>query len=151
MIWKKEFTVDDMNRFKANSMLGHLDITFEEKGDNFLTASMPVDARTHQPMGILHGGASVVLAETLGSCASQMTLEQGFYAVGLEIKANHIKSISQGRVTGQTTPLHLGRTTQVWDIDIKNDNGDLICASRLTMAVLKTDKKHSETILQFMR
>jgi len=151
MIWKKEFTVDDLNRFKANSMLGHLDITFEEKGDTFLTASMPVDARTHQPMGILHGGASVVLAETLGSCASQMTLEQGYYSVGLEIKANHIKSISQGRVLGRATPLHLGRTTQVWDIDIKNDKKELICASRLTMAVLKTQKKHSETILQFMR
>ncbi|MCW8801276.1 MAG: hotdog fold thioesterase, partial [Desulfobacter sp.] len=94
MIWKKEFTVDDMNQFKANTMMGHLDITFEEKGDDFLTASMPVDARTHQPMGILHGGASVVLAETLGSCASQMVLEEGFYSVGLEIKANHIKSIS---------------------------------------------------------
>jgi len=137
MIWKKEFTVDDMNQFKTNTMMGHLDITFEEKGDNFLTASMPVDARTHQPMGILHGGASVVLAETLGSCASLMTLEKGYYSVGLEIKANHIKSISRGRVTGRTRPLHLGRTTQVWDIDIKNDKGELICASRLTIAVLK--------------
>jgi uncharacterized protein (TIGR00369 family) len=151
MIWKKNFTVDDMNRFKADTILGHLDITFEEKGDNFLTASMPVDARTHQPMGILHGGASVVLAETLGSCAAQMALDEGFYAVGLEIKANHIKSISQGRVTGKTTPLHLGRTTQVWDIDIKNDNKELICASRLTMAVLKIQEKHNQTILQFMR
>ncbi|NDY71499.1 thioesterase [Desulfobacter hydrogenophilus] len=143
MIWKKEFTVDDMNRFKENTMIGLLDITFEEKGENFLTASMPVDARTHQPMGILHGGASVVLAETLGSCAAQMVLEKGFYSVGLEIKANHIKSVSQGRVTGRTTPLHIGRTTQVWDIDIKNDKGELICASRLTMAVLETRKKHS--------
>jgi uncharacterized protein (TIGR00369 family) len=79
----------------------------------------------------------VVLAETLGSCASLMTLEQGYYSVGLEIKANHIKSISRGRVTGRTTPLHLGRTTQVWDINIKNDKGELICASRLTIAVLK--------------
>ena len=151
MIWKKDFSVEYMNRFKADTMIGHLDINFEEKGEDFLTASMPVDARTHQPMGILHGGASVVLAETLGSCASQMTLEEGFYSVGLEIKANHIKSISKGRVTGRTTPLHLGRTTQVWDIDIKNDNGELICASSLTMAVLKTQKKHSQTILQFMR
>ncbi|HAR34808.1 MAG TPA: thioesterase, partial [Desulfobacter sp.] len=103
MIWKKEFTIDDMNRFKENTMMGHLDITFEEKGEDFLTASMPVDTRTHQPMGILHGGASVVLAETLGSCASQMTLEKGYYSVGLEIKANHIKSVSWGRVTGRTT------------------------------------------------
>lgn len=137
MIWKKEFTVDDMNQFGADTLISLLDITFEEKGEDFLTASMPVDSRTHQPMGILHGGASVVLAETLGSCASQMTFDDGYYSVGLEIKANHIKSISRGRVTGRTTPLHLGRTTQVWDIDIKNDKGELICVSRLTMAVLK--------------
>ena len=143
MIWKKEFTIDDMNRFKENTMMGHLDITFEEKGEDFLTASMPVDTRTHQPMGILQGGASVVLAETLGSCASQMTLDDGYYSVGLEIKANHIKSVSWGRVTGRTTPLHLGRTTQVWDIDIKNDKGELICVSRLTMAVLEIRKNHS--------
>lgn len=136
MIWKKEFTINDMNQFRENTLMGHLDITFEEKGEDFLTASMPVDERTHQPMGILHGGASVVLAESLGSCASQMTLEEGYFSVGLEIKANHIKSISQGRVTGRTTPLHLGRSTQVWDIDIKNDQGELICSSRLTMAVL---------------
>ncbi len=136
MIWKKEFTINDMNQFRENTLMGLLDITFEEKGEDFLTASMPVDERTHQPMGILHGGASVVLAETLGSCASQMTLEEGYFSVGLEIKANHIKSISRGRVTGRTTPLHLGRTTQVWDIDIKNDQGELICSSRLTMAIL---------------
>jgi len=137
MIWKKEFTVDDMNQFGENTLISLLDITFIEKGEDFLTASMPVDSRTHQPMGILHGGASVVLAETLGSYASQMTLDDGYYSVGLEIKANHIKSISQGQVTGRTTPLHLGRTTQVWDIDIKTDTGELICVSRLTMAVLK--------------
>ena len=137
MIWKKEFTINDMNQFRGNTLMGLLDITFEEKGEDFLTASMPVDERTHQPMGILHGGASVVLAETLGSCASLMTLEKGYYSVGLEIKANHIKSISRGRVTGRTTPLHLGRSTQVWDIDIKNDQGELVCASRLTIAVLK--------------
>lgn len=137
MIWKKEFTINDMNLFKKNTLMDHLDIIFEEKGEDFLTASMPVDERTHQPMGVLHGGASVALAESLGSCAALMTLEEGYYGVGLEIKANHIKSISQGRVTGRTSPLHLGRTTQVWDIDIKNDKGELICVSRLTMAVLK--------------
>lgn len=141
MIWKKQFTADDLNQFSANTLVGHLDIIFEEKGDDFLTASMPVDERTHQPMGILHGGASVALAETLGSCASQMTLDDGYYAVGLEIKANHVKSISQGRVTGRAAPLHLGRTTQVWDIDIKNEKKELICASRLTMAVLKGQNK----------
>ncbi len=137
MIWKKKCTIDEMNQFKENTMMASLDITFEEKGEDFLTASMPVDARTHQTMGILHGGASVALAETLGSCASQMTLGEGYYSVGLEINANHIKSISQGRVTGRTTPLHLGRTTQVWNIEIRNDQGELICTSRLTMAILK--------------
>ena len=138
MIWKKEFEIKDMNRFRDNTLVGHLDIEFLEKGEDFLSASMPVDGRTHQPMGILHGGASVVLAETLGSSASFMTLEDGFHSVGLEIKANHIKSISDGRVIGTARPLHMGRTTQVWDIDIKSEAGDLICASRLTMAVLKT-------------
>ncbi|MCG8637561.1 MAG: hotdog fold thioesterase [Desulfobacterales bacterium] len=138
MIWKKEFTVEDINQFRDNTLVGHLDIKFLEKGDDFLTASMPVDGRTHQPMGILHGGASVVLAETLGSTASFMTLEDGFHSVGLEIKANHLKSISKGEVIGRVKAVHLGRTTQVWDIDIKNRAGENICISRLTMAVLKS-------------
>jgi len=138
MIWKKDFKLEDMNPFTENTLVGHLGIEFLEKGEDFLSASMPVDKRTHQPMGILHGGASVVLAETLGSSASFMTLEDGFHSVGLEIKANHLKSISTGRVIGKAKPVHLGRTTQVWDIDIKNETGDLICISRLTMAVLKS-------------
>ncbi|WDP83963.1 MAG: hotdog fold thioesterase [Desulfobacter sp.] len=138
MIWKKEFKIDDMNQFRDNTLVGHLDIEFLEKGDDFLSASMPVDKRTKQPMGLLHGGASVVLAETLGSSASYMTLEEGFHSVGLEIKANHLKSISQGRVVGCAKPIHLGKTTQVWDIDIKSESGDLICISRLTMAVLNS-------------
>ncbi len=138
MIWKKEFKVEDMNQFRAKTIVGHLDIKFMEKGDDFLTASMPVDERTHQPMGILHGGASVVLAETLGSAASFMTLEDGFHSVGLEIKANHLKSISQGQIIGRVKAIHLGKTTQVWDIDIKSEAGDKICISRLTMAVLKS-------------
>ncbi len=137
MIWKKDFTINDINQFREKTLVGHLDIKYLEKGDDFLTASMPVDERTHQPMGLLHGGASVVLAETLGSSASFMTLEDGYYSVGLEIKANHIKSISEGRVVGTARPVHLGRTTQVWDINIKSDDNDLICISRLTMAVLK--------------
>ncbi|MDD9303073.1 MAG: hotdog fold thioesterase [Desulfobacter sp.] len=138
MIWKKEFKIDDMNQFRDNTLVGHLDIEFLEKGDDFLSASMPVDKRTKQPMGLLHGGASVVLAETLGSSASYMTLEEGFHSVGLEIKANHLKSFSQGRVVGCAKPIHLGKTTQVWDIDIKSESGDLICISRLTMAVLNS-------------
>jgi 1,4-dihydroxy-2-naphthoyl-CoA hydrolase len=137
MIWKKEFIIQDMNRFRQNTIVGHLGIEFLEKGDNFLSATMPVDKKTVQPMGILHGGASVVLAETLGSAASYMTMDESHYSVGLEVKANHLKSAAKGLVTGTARPVHLGRTTQVWDISIENENTELICVSRLTMAVLK--------------
>ena len=136
MIWKKEFKIEDINNFKNDTIVGHLGIEFLEKGDDFLRATMPVDKKTMQPMGILHGGASVVLAETLGSSASYMTLDDAHYSVGLEVKANHLKSISKGLVTGTARPVHLGRTTQVWDISIENENAELICISRLTMAVL---------------
>lgn len=136
-IWKKEFIIADMNQFRKESIVGHLDIEFLEKGEDFLSATMPVDRTTMQPMGILHGGASVVLAETLGSSASYMTLDDAHYSVGLEVKANHLKSVSKGLVTGTAKPIHLGRTTQVWDISIENEKKELICISRLTMAVLK--------------
>jgi len=140
MIWKKEFTLKDLNNFRDGTLVGHLDIRFIEKGKDFLCAAMPVDSRTRQPMGLLHGGASVVLAETLGSSASYMTLEEGYNSMGLEINANHIKSISDGKVIGTARPVHLGRSTQVWDIDIRNGDSELICISRLTMAVLKPGK-----------
>jgi len=136
-IWKKEFTLEELNLFSRECIVGHLDIEFIEKGNNFLSATMPVDKRTTQPLGILHGGASVVLAETLGSAASYMTLDETHQSVGLEIKANHLKSISKGWVTGIGKPVHLGKTTQVWDISIENEKNELICVSRLTMAVLK--------------
>ena len=137
MIWKKEFILEDMNHFRKDTIVGHLGIQFLEKGDDFLSATMPVDKKTVQPMGILHGGASVVLAETLGSAASYMTLDESHYSVGLEVKANHLKSVPKGSVKGTARPVHLGRTTQVWDISIENENAELICVSRLTMAVLK--------------
>jgi uncharacterized protein (TIGR00369 family) len=137
MIWKKEFVIQEMNQFRQDTIVGHLGIQFLEKGDDFLSATMPVDRRTVQPMGILHGGASVVLAETLGSAASYMTMDESHYSVGLEVKANHLKSVSKGSVTGTARPIHLGRTTQVWDISIENETNELICVSRLTMAVLK--------------
>jgi 1,4-dihydroxy-2-naphthoyl-CoA hydrolase len=136
-IWKKEFIIADMNLFREGTIVGHLNIEFIEKGEDFLSATMPVDKRTVQPMGLLHGGASVVLAETLGSAASHMTLDDAHYSVGLEVKANHLKSVSKGWVTGTAKPVHLGRTTQVWDISIENEKNELICISRLTMAVLK--------------
>lgn len=136
-LWKKDMSLQDINLFVGKSMVGHLGIEFIEKGQNFLKATMPVDKRTKQPLGILHGGASVVLAESLGSMASHMTMEDNHYSVGLEIKANHIKSVGNGMVTGKTTPVHLGKTIQIWNIDVKNEKGELVCSSRLTMMILK--------------
>ncbi|SLM30752.1 putative esterase [Desulfamplus magnetovallimortis] len=116
--------------------MGHIGIEFIEKGSDFLRATLPVDQRTVQPMGILHGGASVVLAETLGSVASHLAIDDTHYAVGLEINANHIKSAREGLVTGMVTTVHLGKRTHVWDISIRNGKNQLICVSRLTMAIL---------------
>ena len=136
-IWIKEFEIEELNLFSKESIVGNVGIEFLEKGEDFISATMPVDKRTKQPLGILHGGASVVLAETLGSTASYMTLEDSSYSVGLEIKANHLKSVAKGRVKGVVKPVHLGKTTQVWDISIENEKSELICVSRLTMLVLK--------------
>jgi 1,4-dihydroxy-2-naphthoyl-CoA hydrolase len=136
-IWKKEFEIKELNLFSNESLVGNLGIEFLEKGEDFISATMPVDKRTKQPLGILHGGASVVLAETLGSTASYMTLDDKNYSVGLEIKANHLKSVAKGRVKGVVKPVHLGKTTQVWDIFIENEKSEPICVSRLTMMVLK--------------
>jgi len=136
-IWKKELNLEELNQFASNSIVEYLGIVFTDRGIDFLSATMPVDKRTIQPLGILHGGASVVLAETLGSAASYMTVIDPVYTVGLEVNANHIKSATNGIVTGTASPVHLGHTTQVWDISIKNEKNQLICTSRLTMAVLK--------------
>ncbi|MCK5684104.1 hotdog fold thioesterase [bacterium] len=136
-IWKKELNLEELTQFSNNSIVGYLGIVFTNRGTDSLSATMPVDHRTIQPLGILHGGASVVLAETLGSAASYMTVEDPIYTVGLEVNANHIKSVTKGLVTGTATPAHIGNTTQVWDITIKNEKGQVTCISRLTMAVLK--------------
>lgn len=121
-------------------MVAHLGITFTEVGDDFLVARMPVDHRTHQPLGLLHGGASVALAETLGSVAAHICVDQHTqYCVGLEINANHVKGIRSGFVYGKTTPIHVGKRTHVWEIRITNEDQELICVSRITMAVI--DKK----------
>ncbi len=137
-IWKKDLNLEELTQFTQNSIVGHLGIIYTKRNTNSLIATMPVDQRTIQPLGILHGGASVVLAETLGSTASYMTVEDPVYTVGLEVNANHVKSVTEGIVTGTAKPIHLGNTTQVWDIMIKNEKGQLTCMSRLTMAVLKT-------------
>ncbi len=116
----------------------HLGIEFLEIGEDYLLAKMPVDHRTKQPLGLLHGGASVVLAETMGSVGAMLTVDPSkFYCVGLEVNANHIKSATNGFVYGKATPIHVGRKTQVWEIKISTEGGQLVCASRITMVVLE--------------
>ena len=120
--------------FKEN-MLTHVGLEITETGDDYLRGTLPVDHRTIQPMGLLHGGASVVLAESLGSIAANLCCEKGCYCVGLEINANHIRPVTSGKVTGTARPVHIGKSTQVWDIRIEDDKGRLTCASRITLAV----------------
>jgi 1,4-dihydroxy-2-naphthoyl-CoA hydrolase len=139
MIWfKKDLQLHEISHLGKGTMSEHLGIEFTELGADFIKAHMPVDARTRQPYGLLHGGASCVLAETLGSVASAMVLDpEKFICVGLEINANHIRGVREGIVTGIATPLHLGASTHVWDIKIHDERGKLVCVSRLTVAVLK--------------
>jgi uncharacterized protein (TIGR00369 family) len=115
---------------------GHLGIEITEKGDDYLVGRVPVDARTKQPFGLLHGGVSVVLAETLGSVGAFNACPEGHMAVGLDINANHLRPATSGWVTGTARPVHIGRTTQVWQIDMVNEAGELTCVSRITMAIL---------------
>lgn len=138
-IWfKKEFSLQKLQAMSAGTMGEHIGIVFTEIGDDYLKATMPVDHRTRQPYGLLHGGASVALAETLGSVASSLVLDTSvFICVGLEINANHIRSARQGLVTGIASPIHLGSSTHVWDIKIYDDRERLLCISRLTVAILK--------------
>ena len=138
-IWfKKEFSLQKLQAMSAGTMGEHIGIVFTEIGDAYLKATMPVDERTRQPYGLLHGGASVALAETLGSVASSLVLDTSvFICVGLEINANHIRSARQGLVTGIATPIHLGSSTHVWDIKIYDERERLLCISRLTVAILK--------------
>ena len=129
--------LDNLAAFHQKSIVGLLGIEFLEATDTYLTARMPVDERTHQPFGILHGGASVVLAESLGSVASVLRIDTNTQrAVGLEVNANHIRSVSSGWVYGKCTPIHIGRTTHVWDIRITDEQDRLVCVSRLTIAVI---------------
>ncbi|NJN25337.1 MAG: hotdog fold thioesterase [Cyclobacteriaceae bacterium] len=137
-IFDKNIQVAKLQQMSKNTMVEHLGIEFTELGQNYITATMPVDHRTHQPMGLLHGGASLVLAETLGSVASSLLVDLNkFFCVGLEINANHIKSARNGVVKGVARPIHLGKKTHVWDIRISNQNGDLLCISRLTVAIIE--------------
>lgn len=137
-IWfNKSIAIKDLNEFIKHTMADFLNMEWVEIGEDFLKMKMPVNEKTKQPYGILHGGASCVLAETIGSIASAMVIDlENFYCVGLEINANHVKSVREGWVTGICTPLHIGKTTHVWDIKIFDDDQRLICVSRHTVVIL---------------
>lgn len=141
-IWNdKTITLEKIKDFGKDSMANNIGMEWTEIGDDFLKMSMPVDVRTRQPYGMLHGGASCVLAETLGGVASALVIDMDkFYCVGLEINANHLKTVKEGLVTGKCTPLHLGKSTHVWDIKIYDNAQNLICVSRLTMAIIPKNK-----------
>jgi 1,4-dihydroxy-2-naphthoyl-CoA hydrolase len=148
-IWFAPFTLDELQQYSRGTMTEWLDIQFTEIGPDYLRATMPVDHRTVQPFGLLHGGASVVLAETLGSVAAQHCVDVGRYScVGVEINANHVRSARSGRVTGTARPLHVGRQLQVWDIRIEDDQGRLNCISRLTVSVLDRPAKAATAAVQ---
>ncbi|MGC4022071.1 MAG: hotdog fold thioesterase [Cyclobacteriaceae bacterium] len=133
-------TLEQLNQLSTNNMLEHLGIQFTAITENSIEARMPVDHRTHQPFGILHGGASVVLAETLGSVAATCCIDNSVqFCVGLDINANHIKSVRDGFVIGKVGPIHIGKKTHVWEIKITTEKNELVCISRITMAIL--DKK----------
>jgi len=135
-IWKTPVTPEILAGIHADTAVAHLGIEFLEVGDDFIRGRVPVDTRTRQPYGILHGGVSVVLAETLGSCGAAYSCTPGHRAVGLDINANHLRAVTSGWVQGIARPVHLGRTTQVWQIDMSDETGRPTCVSRITMAVL---------------
>ncbi|MCW6032950.1 hotdog fold thioesterase [Pantoea sp. JK] len=135
-IWKRSVDVETLNKMGENSLVAHLGIVFTTIGEDYLEATMPVDARTQQPFGLLHGGASVVLAESLGSIAGYLSIEDGKSVVGIEVSASHHRAVSSGEVYGICRPLHLGARNQSWQIEIRNVRDQLCCTSRLTVAVL---------------
>lgn len=141
-IWfKKDLSLADIANLGKGTMGEHIGIEWAQLGEDFLSARMPVDHRTRQPYGLLHGGASVALAETLGSVAAALVVDNTkFYCVGLDINANHVRSAREGFVTGMAKPLHIGASTQVWEIKIHDEREKLVCVSRLTVAVLKLNK-----------
>jgi 1,4-dihydroxy-2-naphthoyl-CoA hydrolase len=139
-IFKPGVTIEILNKLSTNTMVDNLGIVYTTIGEDYLEAKMPVDRRTHQPLGLLHGGASVALAETLGSVAAMCCLDTDLqYGVGLEINANHVKSVRDGFVIGKVKPIHVGKKTHVWEIRITTEKNELVCVSRITMAII--DKK----------
>jgi 1,4-dihydroxy-2-naphthoyl-CoA hydrolase len=138
MIWPENINLHDINKLGHNTAVSHLGIIITEIKDDFIAGEMPVDDRTRQPHGVLHGGASVLFAESLGSFASNILLHgTNFAAVGLEVNANHVRSVREGKVFGKATLLHKGRSTHLWEIKITDEKNNLICASRLTMAIIE--------------
>lgn len=137
MAFRAPVSLDELNRLSRGTLIDHLGIVFTGAGEDWLQATMPVDERTRQPYGLLHGGSSVVLAETLGSSAGNLCVDTASQVcVGLEINANHLRAVRTGVVTGTARALHVGRTTQVWEIRIENEAGKPVCISRLTLAVV---------------
>ena len=136
MIWQKPISIEILTQASLHTASSHLGIEFVEVGDDYIVGRVPVDTRTHQPFGLLHGGVSVVLAETLGSCGAAYSSPVGHQAVGLDINANHLRGVKSGWVIGTARPIHRGRTTQVWQIDLRNEAGEMVCTSRLTVAIL---------------
>ncbi len=140
-IWFKVPTKEEAGKMQKGTLMETLDIRIIELGEDYIVGSMPVDHRTIQPYGILHGGASVALAETLGSVAAHLVVDSSkFFTVGMEVNANHIRPAKKGRVIGTAKPIHIGRSSQIWGIEIKNEEGKIVCVSRITMAVLARER-----------
>jgi len=137
-IFRQVLTLDQLNAMSKDTAIETLGIVFSEIGEDYVRATMPVDRRTHQPFGLLHGGASVLLAETLASMAGGMCVPPGQLVVGMEINANHVRGVRSGVVTATARALHVGRNTQVWEIRIEDERGALVCMSRMTLAVIPT-------------
>jgi 1,4-dihydroxy-2-naphthoyl-CoA hydrolase len=135
-IWKQPIELDRINAWNRGCLVEHLGMLVTEVGDDWLRGTMPVDARTKQPFGLLHGGASVALAESLGSLGGNLCIDANEMAVGLDINANHVRAVTAGIVTGTARALHIGRSTQVWEIRIEDERAKLVCISRLTLAVV---------------
>lgn len=146
-IWFKEYALVEINALSAGNLGEYLGIEFTEIGEDTLVARMPVAARVHQPFGVLHGGASVALAEHLGSIAGNLCVNQERQVcVGQEINANHLRPVRKGFVIGLATPIHIGGRSQVWEIRISNEQGKLVCISRLTLAVVPRRPGHESTV-----
>lgn len=142
-LWKQTTDLERINAWNAGTLVEHLGMRVTQIGEDFVRGTMPVDARTRQPFGLLHGGASVALAESLGSLAGNLCLDASEMAVGLDINANHVRAATSGLVTGTARPLHVGRSTQVWEIRIEDERARLVCITRLTLAVVPRPSPHA--------